>query len=679
MANDNAACGGSTAIPTTIDVLFDALFEHAPIGKLLCALAPPYHLLRANVQANTWLQLTLPYRGVTRWTLSELVHPDDWPIERARWDRLHAQLARGHSHELRWRAGDASFRWYQTSVYVTSVSEADAPCVCVQLLDVHDHKLRWDELAAIKDYVLDGVFTWDVSQGTMVHNARFWRMLGYDPAAPPVDTTRPPAWPAVPTDLDPLSELIHPEDRPQVQRALQTHMAQPANTTYRTYLRYRRSNGQWQWVLRQGQVLEWTDHSRQRARRIVGTHTDVNALHQELDTAAQETRFRQHVVARMAHEIRTPLSAIHSLAEVFHDALPQQRDDVNTMLECLRHIRHITDETLTAAHVDHVGAASEPTATDIHAFLSALRGRFRHSVRRLQVTLTTTVNTATCHCRVQVHRLQQIMDNFVSNAFKFAPPGSTIEVCVSSPDAATLVWSVSDGGPGVDPEVAARLGQAFVTRSPNGTGLGLYTCFHLATQCGWTISHDALEPQGTRFALSVPYVPCDNPADIFSSSSSLSVANTVGSPASASASLPDSSESHPSPLTPPPSLHVLVVDDSAVLRRTLSLTLTRSGWTVDTVEDGADVTVVRARQYDVVLLDFWMPLENGVQTATRLRAAGYDGTIIGLTASTLTEEHRNGMTAGMDAVLHKPVSRTVLLNTMSRYHRARNGTGATTR
>jgi CheY-like chemotaxis protein len=104
-------------------------------------------------------------------------------------------------------------------------------------------------------------------------------------------------------------------------------------------------------------------------------------------------------------------------------------------------------------------------------------------------------------------------------------------------------------------------------------------------------------------------------------------------------------------------LHVLVVEDNADGRDTMSALLGILGHEVDTAEDGRQGVEKALRWHpDVALIDIGLPLLNGYQVAQRLRAAlGRDVFLIAYTAYNQPEDRRRAFAAGFDAYLVKPV------------------------
>jgi signal transduction histidine kinase len=105
-------------------------------------------------------------------------------------------------------------------------------------------------------------------------------------------------------------------------------------------------------------------------------------------------------------------------------------------------------------------------------------------------------------------RLRQVLDNLLSNALKYSPNDTPVEVTVGAQildEAPRAVVTVADQGPGISPGLLPRLFTRFATgEQSKGLGLGLYIARRLALAHGGTLTVDSLPGAGARFHLSLP-------------------------------------------------------------------------------------------------------------------------------------------------------------------------------
>jgi CheY-like chemotaxis protein len=143
--------------------------------------------------------------------------------------------------------------------------------------------------------------------------------------------------------------------------------------------------------------------------------------------------------------------------------------------------------------------------------------------------------------------------------------------------------------------------------------------------------------------------------------------------------LPEPIEETPVPSKNPPAPpaklrgRILAVEDAPDIQRLVRLFLTSAGLDVTLATNGRNAIETAleyaeaGRPFDVILMDMQMPVLDGYQATEGLRASGYAGTIVALTAHALAGERERCLAAGCDDFLVKPINRTTLLRAMRRY------------
>ena len=122
---------------------------------------------------------------------------------------------------------------------------------------------------------------------------------------------------------------------------------------------------------------------------------------------------------------------------------------------------------------------------------------------------------------------------------------------------------------------------------------------------------------------------------------------------------------NPKPLA---GMKVLVVDDSPDNQVLFRLMLTKAGAKIEIASDGVEgVEKALSESFDVILLDVQMPRMDGHEATQELRAKGYTGPVIALTAHAMIEERERAIRSGYTDFLSKPVSRDVLVEMVGRF------------
>jgi CheY-like chemotaxis protein/HPt (histidine-containing phosphotransfer) domain-containing protein len=249
-------------------------------------------------------------------------------------------------------------------------------------------------------------------------------------------------------------------------------------------------------------------------------------------------------------------------------------------------------------------------------------------------------------------RLRQILFNLVGNAIKFTETGSVrVDVTRVEPSngRTKLRIAVIDTGIGISEEARAGLFEEFsqadrsITRRFGGTGLGLAIAKRLVEAMGGELGVDSALGQGSTFWFTVAL-------------------DSAAAPVVAAAAHEE---------VPVPPLRVLLAEDNLVNQQVALGLLGRRGHTVDVVGDGAAaVEAVRARSYDVVLMDVHMPKMDGIEATRAIRRLPGEKArvpILALSASAMRSEAENALAAGMDGALPKPIDPVLLARTLARH------------
>ncbi len=322
------------------------------------------------------------------------------------------------------------------------------------------------------------------------------------------------------------ASLIHPDDRDRVWSEVQAAVAhdQPFEMTYRL----RAANGTEKWVWERGSAVRAASGDIVALEGFVSDITDrrraqdeVARLNSELEERVrQRTAQLQAANAELeafaysiAHDLRSPLTSIdgfsHTLNELCGPALGEQgRHYLSRIRAGVQQMSDLTDAMLSLARLSRVRLRWEPVDLAETARAAVAQWQEREPERRATIDVAPHL-----HAQGDPRLLAQVINNLVSNAWKFSGRKPHTEICVGSrqdQDGLT-VYFVSDRGAGFDMTYASRLFGAFQRlHTPTefeGTGIGLALVQKIVQRHGGRIWAEAREGAGATFYFTLAAEP----------------------------------------------------------------------------------------------------------------------------------------------------------------------------
>ncbi len=386
------------------------------------------------------------------------------------------------------------------------------------------------------------------------------------------------------------------------------------------------------------------------------TQRQAAELRAQGEALERASRFKSDFLATMSHEIRTPLNAITGLTHLtlLTDLDDRQREYVNKVRHAGDALLGLVNDILDYSKIEAGKFDLDYAPFDLTAVLDRLAAIV--SVRAQEKGLEILFDVGADVPRRLIGdplRLGQILINLVSNAVKFTERGEVVVRVRAEPiagDQLRLRCSVADTGIGMSDDVRARLFSSFeqgdrsTTRRYGGTGLGLAITKRLVELMGGEITVESTRGVGSTFTFDVLSTRDDAPVAIGASGSTPDLRNK----------------------------RVLIADDSPAAREFLDTTLRAFGLDTTLVENGRDaVSRARHESYDVVLLDWRMPEQDGVSAAREIAGAlaGATPPMILLTAFGREEATRASAGIPLRGILTKPLTPSTLLDTLMRVFR----------
>ena len=371
-------------------------------------------------------------------------------------------------------------------------------------------------------------------------------------------------------------------------------------------------------------------------------------------------------LANMSHEIRTPLGAVLGFAELIANPEITMADRGNYLAAMRRNgdlLSNIINDILDLSKVEAGKFDIELVETSMSDVLPDVTSLLSLQAAEKGIKLTISNDGPIPRViRTDPLRLRQILLNIVGNAVKFTVSGAVdvrVKMVFGDHPTPRLAFEVSDTGPGISAEVAAKLFEPFTQADPStkrkfgGTGLGLVLSRKLARLLGGDVILNESKAVGCTFVVTI------DPGPILSTSiDGLQDKRALQNPPSAVQRNDLRLEG----------ADVLLVEDALDNRLLVSRFLTIAGAKVDTAENGKEaLEKFGAKNYSAVLMDLQMPTMDGYEAMAELKRQGTKVPVIALTAHAMKEDRLRCLAAGFHDHISKPINRQELLELLSRH------------
>jgi signal transduction histidine kinase len=363
--------------------------------------------------------------------------------------------------------------------------------------------------------------------------------------------------------------------------------------------------------------------SEERRTQLESKNRELESLYARLKQAEE---LRTQFFANISHELRTPLALIlgpveRLLAQPELEAGP--RRDLETVARNGQLLLRQVNDLLDTAKLEAGKMEARHTEADLAALVRLSADYFASLSSERRISLEVDA-PARLPAQVDVEKLQRVLVNLLSNAFKFTPDGGRVRTTLRQ-EGERAVLTVEDTGPGVRPELRAliferfRQGDGGDTRRFGGTGLGLAIAKDFVDLHGGSLSVDDAPGGGARFTVALPLrAPEGTPVHTRLSGAELAAMAAAVSPSVEQLRPPPDAATDGASSTA--SQLALVVEDNPEMRRFITETLA-SEFRVMAAADGREgLEQARALRPDVIITDMMMPVMSGEQLVQALRA-----------------------------------------------------------
>jgi signal transduction histidine kinase len=228
----------------------------------------------------------------------------------------------------------------------------------------------------------------------------------------------------------------------------------------------------------------------------------------EYERLKEIQKMKDEFINVAAHELRTPIQPILGLSEVLYAKIKdtEQRQLLDTITRNAKRLQRLTDDILDVTKIESQSLKLSKERFNLNDLISNIIDGYRNYIEKdkVQVKLLYEPNNKdNIYVEADRGRLIQVISNLLGNAIKFTKEGT---ICIITEDKDNqVVVSVKDTGTGIHPEILPRLFSKFVTKSFQGTGLGLFICKSIVEAHGGKIwAENNSDRKGAMFAFSLP-------------------------------------------------------------------------------------------------------------------------------------------------------------------------------
>ena len=388
----------------------------------------------------------------------------------------------------------------------------------------------------------------------------------------------------------------------------------------------------------------------------------LKPLRKSMIETEEANRAKSEFLAKMSHEIRTPMNSIMGFAELSQDktADPHVKDYLGKITENTKWLLRIINDILDISKIESGKMELDNTPFDLHDVFFLCQSVILPAVKEKGLEMNIYAEPSTGKKLLgDSLRLYQVLMNLLSNAVKFTNSG-TIKFISSIREtnngSTTVYFEVKDTGIGMSPEQIKKIFLPFIqadsstTRDYGGTGLGLAIAKNIVELMGGNLMVESSLGKGSTFSFEITF----DTVDVSDDSVEKAKYNVLEKPNFNGL--------------------ILICDDNQMNQEVICAHLARVGlgtMTVDNGKLGVEMVLERREKnekpFDLIFMDMFMPVMDGMEAAAKIIELGTQTPIIAMTANIMTSELEKYKKAGMLDCLGKPFTSQELWHILLKY------------
>ena len=343
----------------------------------------------------------------------------------------------------------------------------------------------------------------------------------------------------------------------------------------------------------------------------------INLKVQELENTS---KYKSEFLANMSHELRTPLNSILVLARILKDNKTTNLSDdqikyASVIFNAGNDLLTLINDILDLAKIESGKLDVQNEEVKVEDILQDMEMLFAETASNKSISFTTSITGVPKYLYTDKVRLQQVMKNLLSNAFKFTPEHGSIAINVTpGADARMVSFCIKDSGIGIPEDKQKIIFEAFqqadgsTSRKYGGTGLGLSISRELANLLSGFITLKSEPGKGSEFVITIPVRATETEQE-----NVLPTVETFTAPQFLEQAAPKTRVNEREPL-------VVIVEDDKNFAEILKDYSREHGYKSIVINEGTNaVEIIRQNHPDAVILDIMLPGKDGWQILKELK------------------------------------------------------------
>jgi len=396
---------------------------------------------------------------------------------------------------------------------------------------------------------------------------------------------------------------------------------------------------------------------------IIQDITNIKQMTKKQTDAEAANAAKSAFLAKVSHEIRTPMNAILGITEIqLQDETlsPNMKEALSRIYNSGYLLLGIINDILDLSKIEAGKLELSPVNFDVPSLINDTvhLNIMRFDSKPIVFDLKVDENIPLTLFGDEL-RIKQILNNLLSNAFKYTDSGRvSLSISVepaNKEDRIILVFSVSDTGQGMTREQLEKLFDEYTrfnleaNRTTEGAGLGMNITRRLVDLMNGEISVESEHGRGSTFTVKLPQKIVDE--GILGKAVVENLMQFRLGKMSQMKKAPQIVREYM------PYGKILIVDDVETNLYVAKGLMSPYGLTIDTAGSGFEALdkVKSGEVYDIIFMDHFMPKMDGIETEKKIRELGYTQPIVALTANALTGQTEIFMANGFDGFISKPI------------------------